>query len=467
MAAISRRRDAADYTWPGYVDALTTLLMVLIFLLSIFSVAQFTLSSVLSNRETAIDTLSRQLGDLASQLSLEKRSAEDLQKDVARLTLLTRELQVERERLNIDLASQRRSAEELRAERERLNLDLAGQRKTSEELRAERERLNTDLAAQRRGAETLRAERERLSTDLAAQRKSAEELKAERDKANTELVSQRKSTDEATAERDRLSVLLRDATREIETRTADMQKEIERQRLELTRLAASLAAANNEKGKLFADLTEEQKQTAEQKAAAIRLTTEAAALRDELARLGSLLDAAETKAKQQQAQIVDLGQQLNRALASKVEELARYRSEFFGKLREALAGQRDVQVVGDRFVFQSEVLFPSGSAQLQTGGEKQLASVAQRLVEIAANIPRDIKWVLQVDGHTDDKPIRSAAFPSNWELSTARAIAVVKFLHDQGIPNENLVAAGYGEYQPLSATDTARNRRIELKLTNR
>ena len=446
MAAISRRREGADYTWPGYVDALTTLLMVLIFLLSIFSVAQFTLSTVLTNRDSAIDTLNRQIADIASQLSLEKRSAEDLQKDVVRLTLLTRQLQTERERLNVDLASQRKTAEELRAERERLDLALAGQRKTAEELRAERERLNTDLAAQR---------------------KSAEELKAERDRANTDLAAQRKTTDEATAERDRLSALLRDATREIETRTTDMQKEIERQRLELTRLAASLAAANNEKGKLFADLTEEQKQTAEQKAAAIRLTTEVAALKDELARLGSLLDAAETKARQQQAQIVDLGQKLNRALASKVEELARYRSEFFGKLREALAGQRDVQIVGDRFVFQSEVLFPSGSAELQPAGEKQLASVAQRLVDISRKIPRDISWVLQVDGHTDNKPIRSAQFPSNWELSAARAIAVVKFLHDQGIANENLVAAGYGEYQPLSTTDTARNRRIELKLTNR
>lgn len=418
MAAISRRREGADYTWPGYVDALTTLLMVLIFLLSIFSVAQFTLSTVLNNRESAIDTLNRQIADIASQLSLEKRSAEDLQKDVMRLTLLSRQLQ---------------------AERERLNVDLAGQRKTAEELRAERERLMTDLTAQRKSVETLR-------TDLAAQRKT---------------------TDEATAERDRLSAMLRDATREVETKTTDMQKEIERQRLELTRLAASLAAANNEKGKLFADLTEEQKQTAEQKAAAIRLTTEVAALKDELARLGSLLDAADAKAKQQQAQIVDLGQKLNRALASKVEELARYRSEFFGKLREALAGQRDVQIVGDRFVFQSEVLFPSGSAQLQPGGEKQLASVAQRLVEIASKIPKDINWVLQVDGHTDNKPIKSPQFPSNWELSTARAIAVVKFLHDQGIPNENLVAAGYGEFQPLSTTDTARNRRIELKLTNR
>jgi chemotaxis protein MotB len=386
MAAISRRRDGADYTWPGYVDALTTLLMVLIFLLSIFSVAQFTLSTVISSRDTAIDTLNKQIGDLASQLSLEKRSAEDLQKDVARLTLLSRQLQAEREKLNADVATQRRSADDLKAER------------------------------------------------------------------------------------DRLAAMLQDATREIETKAttaADMQKEIERQKLELTRLAAALAAANDEKGKLFTDLTEEQKQTAEQKAARVRMTAELNALKEELARLNAALEAADVKAKEQNAQIIDLGQKLNRALASKVEELARYRSEFFGKLREALAGQRDVQIVGDRFVFQSEVLFPSGSAQLQPSGEKQLASVAQRLIEISRKIPREIHWVLQVDGHTDNKPINTREFPSNWELSAARAIAVVKFLNAQGIPNDRLAAAGYGEYQPLSMMDTARNRRIELKLTNR
>ncbi|HEY4168636.1 MAG TPA: peptidoglycan -binding protein [Reyranella sp.] len=379
MAAISRRREGADYTWPGYVDALTTLLMVLIFLLSIFSVAQFTLSTVLTSRETAIDSLNKQVGDLVSQLSLEKRSAEDLAKDVARLTLLSRQLQAEREKLTADVTS-------------------------------------------------------------------------------------------AQAERDRLAAMLKDATQQVEAKTSqttDMQKEIERQKLELTRLAAALAAANNEKGKLFSDLTEEQKQTAEQKAAVVRMTAELNALKDELARLNVALDAADAKAKEQNAQIIDLGQKLNRALASKVEELARYRSEFFGKLREALAGQRDVQVVGDRFVFQSEVLFPSGSAQLQPSGEKQLAAVAQRLIEISRKIPKDIPWVLQVDGHTDNKPINTPAFPSNWELSAARAIAVVKFLNAQGIPNDHLVAAGYGEFQPLSMMDTARNRRIELKLTNR
>jgi len=252
-----------------------------------------------------------------------------------------------------------------------------------------------------------------------------------------------------------------------ESNIKDAEAEVKRITDTKAKNAAALAAANNEKGKLFADLTEEQKQTAEQKANVVRLAAEMAGLRNELAKLNAALEAADVKAKEQQAQIVDLGQKLNRALASKVEELARYRSEFFGKLREALAGQRDVQVVGDRFVFQSEVLFPSGSADLQPGGERQLASVAQRLVEIASRIPKEINWVLQVDGHTDNKPINTPVFPTNWELSAARAIAVVKFLNKQGIANEHLVAAGYGEHQPLSMMDTARNRRIELKLTNR
>jgi chemotaxis protein MotB len=366
MAAISARRaGAADYTWPGYVDALTTLLMVLIFLISVFSVAQFTLSNAVSNRDSAIDALNRQVSTLADQLSFQKKSAEDLQKDVAALTL------------------------------------QIGQLKT---------------------------ERDQLSTSNAA---------------------------------------LQQAAKAAEDKSLDLQKESERQKLEMTRLAAALAAANDQKGKLFSDLNDQEKLSAEQKANIVRLTAELASVKDELAKLSAQLDAADAKAKDQQAQIVDLGQRLNRALASKVEELARYRSEFFGKLREALAGQRDVQIVGDRFVFQSEVLFPSGSADLQPRGEKQLASVAQRLIDISAKIPKDIKWVLQVDGHTDDKPIKTAEFPSNWELSAARAIAVVKFLHKQGIPYDHLVAAGYGQYQPISTTDNSLNRRIELKLTNR
>jgi len=401
-AASSRRRGgAADYIWPGYVDALTTLLMVIIFLLSVLSVAQFSLSDALSNRDSAIDRLNKQVGDLANLLSVEKSASQDLKRDLARL--------------------------------------------------------DTEL-------QQTRSERDRLGANLDSVRQQADTLKTERDALSERLTSM-------LAENNRLSQALTGAVKESEIKSADMQKEIDRQRLELTRLAASLAVANQEKGKYFSDLSDQEKLSVEQKAAVVRLTGELNALKQELSRLSAALDIADAKAKDQQTQIVDLGQRLNRALASKVEELARYRSEFFGKLREALAGQKDVQVVGDRFVFQSEVLFPLGSADLQPAGKQQLADMAKRLVDIASRIPGDVNWVLQVDGHTDNKAIKTPLFASNWELSAARAIAVVKFLSSQGIPNDRLVAAGFGEYQPLAPgsdpASLARNRRIELKITNR
>ena len=169
--------------------------------------------------------------------------------------------------------------------------------------------------------------------------------------------------------------------------------------------------------------------------------------------------------------IADLGSRLNIALAQRVQELSRYRSDCFGRLREILGNRPDVRIVGDRFVFQSEVLFAPGSADLSDNAKKQLLPVAQALKDISSKIPSDINWVLRVDGHTDKRPITTAQFPSNWELSTARAISVVRFFMDQGIPANRLVAAGFGEYQPIDTGDSEaayrRNRRIELKLTER
>ncbi len=167
----------------------------------------------------------------------------------------------------------------------------------------------------------------------------------------------------------------------------------------------------------------------------------------------------------------DLGKRLNAALARKVQELSRYRSEFFGRLRVVLGNRPDIRVVGDRFVFQSEVLFASGSAELGKEGQEQMARLAATLKSIAAKIPPEVDWVLRVDGHTDDVPISTARFPSNWELSTARAISVVKFLISQGIPPGRLAAAGFSEFQPLDTKEDEisrrRNRRIEMKLDQR
>ena len=201
------------------------------------------------------------------------------------------------------------------------------------------------------------------------------------------------------------------------------------------------------------------------------LNQQLAALRLQIASLQEALEASEAKDKDSQAKIADLGQRLNVALAKKVQELARYRSDFFGKLKEALGSRSDFQIVGDRFVFPSDVLFDSGSASLRPEATVQLDKLASALNELETQIPPDIAWVMRIDGHTDIKPIATPEFPSNWELSSARAISVVRYLMLQGVPANRLVAAGFGEFQPIDGGRQRRgarkNRRIELKLTER
>ena len=201
------------------------------------------------------------------------------------------------------------------------------------------------------------------------------------------------------------------------------------------------------------------------------LNQQIAALRRQLAALEQALDASEKKDKESQARIADLGQRLNLALAQRVQELSRYRSDFFGKLREILGNRPDMRVVGDRFVLQSEVFFDTGKADLLPEASAELDKVATALVELDKQIPADIAWVLRVDGHTDVRPITGGVFKSNWDLSAARAIAVVQYLIGKGVSPQRLVAAGFGEFQPIDPGTTEdayrRNRRIEFKLTER
>jgi chemotaxis protein MotB len=201
------------------------------------------------------------------------------------------------------------------------------------------------------------------------------------------------------------------------------------------------------------------------------MTKATTALRQRIEELTTLLGDLEAQATRDKVAIASLGKSLNNALANKVQELQRFRSEFFGRLREVLSGRDEVQIVGDRFVFQSEVLFDQGQANIGNGGEEQLQKLALTLADIATKIPDDINWVLQVEGHTDDIPIRAGRFADNWDLSTERALSVVRFLASQGVPANRLAATGYGEFQPLDPGDTddarRRNRRIELKITQR
>jgi chemotaxis protein MotB len=342
VGSLSRRRRQEDSPyWPGFVDAMAQLLLVITFLLSVFMTAQFLLAREISGQDSALGQLRSQIAELTQLLALEKSA-----KGAVEANLLA------------------------------------------------------------------------LSDDL-----SAEKLKS------ASLVASLASED------------------------------------------SKRSAASQRIGGLQTALDKEKALTSEALSQVELLNQQIAAMRRQLAQLNSILTDAETRNKTSEAQIADLGKRLNSALAQRVQELARYRSEFFGRLRQILSQRSDILVVGDRFVFQSEVLFAKGDAEISSLGQEEMLKLADALRQLEAEIPQDIAWVLRVDGHTDIDPIKSPFFQSNWELSSARAIAVVKYLIAQGVAPKHLVAAGFGEFQPLdvgtSEDAKSQNRRIELKLTER
>ena len=408
MAITTRnsRRSSIDI-WPGFVDALAQLLMVIIFILMVFTVGQFYLGAALSGRDQALQKLQQQVDELASLLAVERRSTEELRSGTLELSSQLKSAVAERDQLSGKL----RDADAIvSADKEKIELQLR-----------EIESLRRDLEA----LKTVRADLEAKVAALAQQQQTAAAVRDRSKELEAQLASEQEKTSLAQKEIDARDVRL------------SAEKEISRQAL----------------------------------ARVDELNAQIATLRDQLSRIAAALDASEAKVKDQQGQIVELGKRLNLALVNKVEELARYRSEFFGRLREILGDRADIRIVGDRFVFQSEVLFAPGSAELGDDAKKQLAPVIGALKEISAKIPPDINWILRVDGHTDHRPISSSQFPSNWELSTARAISVVRFAIDEGIPATRLAAAGFADQQPLDPRNTEdayrRNRRIELKLTER
>ena len=280
------------------------------------------------------------------------------------------------------------------------------------------------------------------------------------------------------AELTQLLALEKSAKGAVEANLLALSDDLSAEKLKTANLVASLAsegskssAANQAIGGLQTALDKEKALTSEALSQVELLNQQIAAMRRQLAQLNSILTDAETRNKSSEAQIAELGKRLNSALAQRVQELSRYRSEFFGRLRQILSQRSDILVVGDRFVFQSEVLFAKGDAEISPLGQTEMLKLADALRQLEAEIPQDIAWVLRVDGHTDIDPIKSPFFQSNWELSSARAIAVVKYLIAQGVAPKHLVAAGFGEFQPLdvgtSEDAKSQNRRIELKLTER
>jgi chemotaxis protein MotB len=337
----TRRGDSSMNYWPGFVDALSTLILGIIFLLTVFVVVQFFLQQEVAGKDTALQRLNAQIAQLTDLLAMEKSGKSSVEDQLAQL---------------------RASLATTLSERDKLKSQVDGFG------------LGADSAQGRIGS---------LTADLDKQKSISDRALAQVEALNLQIL----------------------------------------------------------------------------------------ALRRQLAAIQESLDASEKKDREAQTQIADLGQRLNVALAQRVQELSRYRSEFFGRLREILGNRPDVRIVGDRFVFQSEVFFDTGKADLLSGGSAELDKIASALLELEKQIPPEIAWIIRVDGHTDIRPISSPIFKSNYELSASRAIAVVRYLVSKGVSPQRVVAAAFGEFQPIDTDRTEeayrRNRRIELKLTER
>ncbi len=418
LARLGGARRPDSYTWPGFVDALATLLMVIMFVLLVFVLIQVNLAYRVAGQDATMNDMRAQIVSLGELLNLERKANDDLAAELARISS--------------NLADATR-------ERDALEAQLADTSTTLEQREAEIARLNALQAETRSALETAEAS---LAERIAAL-ESAESALAD---TRARIAS--------------LEMTLEERVAALEASEAGRQK-----------AESDLADASSRNTLSLARITELEDENAASKAEVARMTNAMTALRLRIEELTTLLAEKEAEAARDKIAIASLGKSLNNALASRVQELRRFRSEFFGRLRDILRGRDDVRIVGDRFVFQSEVLFGQGQADIAAEGEQQLAKLAVALTQIAAEIPEDIDWVLQVEGHTDDIPVRAGRFADNWDLSTERALSVVRFLASQGLPPNRLAAAGYGEYQPLDSagTDDARrrNRRIEMKLTQR
>ncbi|HWL80276.1 MAG TPA: peptidoglycan -binding protein [Roseomonas sp.] len=466
---LSRRgaREAPN-AWPGYVDALSTLLMVIIFVLLVFVLAQGFLSVTLTSRDKALDRLNQQVAELSDMLALERGQGQELR---ANLSRLSDELRVASGARDAALAQ----ATTLRDERDRQGAER-------DALKTERDRLAARLADLELTASGAAARITSLEERLAAAQSRAESIGGDTAQTLQTLTEARRSLAE---ERQNLQAARQTAEQQQQqlARLAEQVRALTALRDELEqKVAEAMSRAESQEQQAKGET--ERRQQAEAKAGEqVRLAESAQAqvallnrqlteLRAELARVAGLLDAQEKAGKDKDTQIADLGQRLNTALAARVEELQRYRSDFFGRLRDVLGERPEVRIVGDRFVFQGEVLFPGGSADLSAPGQQQLRELAEVLKEVSKKFPADLPWILRVDGHADRNPVRPGGrYASNWDLSAARAIAVAQFLIAQGLPANHVAAAAFGDNQPIDAGDSpeamARNRRIELRLTDR
>ena len=452
MARKSQSIRSQNY-WPGFVDALAALLLVTIFLLVVFVLAQIFLTEALSGRDKALEKLNSEVLELTGLLSLEKQSNKELKLKILDLDKNLSETINEKNKLANSFSN-------LQIEIEEVKKKFADKERALKENIVELDQVKSNL-------EGLMIVNKNLYEKLS---KSENKLKLSKEKfSKLNIYSTEMS--EALDETKIIIANLKNKQIELENnfltekdKNAQNKEKLNEKNIELNITKKLYESAKKE--------VQTSKSESNRNLNLINnLNIQITALRAQLEALQSTLEKAEEKDKKQKVVISDLGKKLNKALAQKVQELSKYRSEFFGKLREVIGNRNDILIVGDRFVLQSEVLFSSGSAQLEDEGKMKLLEVAKTLLEIMPSIPAEINWILRVDGHTDARPINNYNFASNWELSTARASNVVKYLIKAGIPPKNIAATGFASFQPLDTGNDEisyrRNRRIEFKFTEK
>jgi chemotaxis protein MotB len=476
----TRSRQSGPDIWPGFVDALSALFIIVLFVSMVFMGAQFFLSDALIGRDRTITRLQVRINELSRLLGLEQTKAAGQQKTIAQITADLQASLKARQASDAALAKARDALGQERAARSALEKErvaivgdlesartaLASAQKDKSAADKKLQQAEKALSAGRKDIQKAQATQKKLAADRARVigelediRKAAALLRKKRAEINAAL----KKSKAARKKLEEEKVIIVGQLKSVSLKRDTLQKqneEVEKQRsiviIKLKKAEEALLKQSGLKDKTLAEI--------------VILNRQIAALRRQLAAIQAILKATEDKIKDKDVAIKDLSTRLNKALASRVQELERYRSEFFGLLRKVLGKRKDIKIVGDRFVFQSEVLFGSGSANLSGQGEDRLEELAKTLKTIMAKIPSRVSWVLRVDGHTDKRPI-AGRYKSNWELSAARAISVVKFLIEEGIPARRLVAAGFGEQHPIAKGNTAqayaRNRRIEFKITQR
>jgi len=576
IGKMRRKSDNGSNYWPGFVDAMATILLVIMFLLTVFILSQFYLANEISGKDNALDELREQLADLTNVLSIERLQNNELEKNILNLEFSISELENEKSSLindlsiaNNDLVVLQDAVTRITAEYENkitileddmedkvlkyenkitilkddmedkvlkyeskitiLEDDIEDrilQYELQRDELANRNKIILDLGSQERRLNNLLAIKnieiekrlEKISEDslkIAALNNELDNrklkiLETEKKLTSSEkiIIDLRKSkSSDILSLRDKIKesdniildlrkskssdiLSLRDKIKESDNIILDLRKknkELDQGLTNLNQTISSITGTNKSSEQIIIDLRKENnkniskvlnlsnniknlsgesyKANNEIKILNIQLK----ALRQQMLELQALLDDSKKRDIDQKARISDLGKKLNLALAQKVKELSEYRSEFFGKLKEILGDRSDIKIIGDRFIFESEVLFTSGEADINIEGKRQLAKLSGAIISLMDEIPEDVNWILRVDGHTDKQPIKNAFFNSNWELSSARAISVVKFLINMGIPPNKLAATGFGEFQPIDDYDDneayRKNRRIELKLT--